>query len=227
MAVCVGDRGIAVTALRPQGLVRIGSARHDARSERGYIETGAEIVVTGGDNTGLVVRLAEPGATVLLADHGREVYGSFGERVAAEGAREEAEQARWEAARRRYGLAAGGVLGAVAGGATAGLLWGPIVELAGAPWAVAALAVVGGAAWGACLFRGLDAGLREFGGDYRRFTTASTGLGLAGGSVVAVWGGPTVGPVLGGAGAIGATLAFAAIPPALGMLIEWVAGGEG
>lgn len=227
MAVHVGDRGTAMTALRPQGLVRIDGARHDARAEHGYIETGSEVVVIGGDNTGLVVRCVEPGPAVALPNHGREVHGSFGARVAAEGAREQAERARWESARRRYGLAAGGSLGALAGGAGAALLWGAIVEHAGAPWAVAALAVVGSAAWGACLFRGLDAGLQELGGDYWRFTTASTGLGLAGGAVVAAWGSPAVGPGLGAAGAIGATLAFAAIPPVLGMLFEWMAGDGG
>ncbi|AWM41700.1 hypothetical protein GobsT_72090 [Gemmata obscuriglobus] len=226
MAVRIGDSGTAMTALRPQGVVRIGGTRHDARSEGGYVETGSEVVVVGGDNTGLIVRRVEPGPAVALPNHGREVYGSFGARVAAEGAREDAERARWESARRRYGFVVGSLFGALAGGGGTAQLWGPIVERAGAPWAVAALAAVGGAAWGACLFRGLDARLRELGGDYWRFTTASTGLGLTGGALVAAWGVPAVGLGLGLAGAIGATLAFAVIPPALGMLFEWVAGGE-
>jgi len=226
VAVRVGDLGTAMTALRPQGLVRIAGDRHDARTERGYIAAESEVVVVNGDNLGLVVRLVDPGQAVTLPDHGREVYGSFGARVAAESAREDTERARWESSRRRYGFIMGGLLGAVAAGLGVALLWGLIVERAGAPWAVAAAAVVCGAGLGVCLFRWLDAALREVGGDYWRFTTASAGLGLAGGTTGAVWAVPSVGLAWGAAIAVVATVVLAAVAPVVGMLIEWVTGSD-
>jgi hypothetical protein len=160
MAVQVGDRGTAMTPLRPQGSVRIAGDRHDARSERGYIEAGAEIVVIRGDNMGLVVRQVEVGETTDLPSHGLPAYRSFGERVAAEGARDEAERAQWESARWRYGLAIGGLLGAIAAGVGVALLWEQIGVHSITPGAIAAAAVAGGAVWGVCVFRGLDSALR-------------------------------------------------------------------
>lgn len=225
MALHVGDRGIAMTALRPQGLVRISGDKHDARSEHGYIEAESEVVVVNGDHLGLVVRRVEPGESVALPDHGREVYGSFGERVAAEGEREEAERIRWESARRRYGFIAGGLLGFVAASIGVALLWEWIRE-GSAPWAIAVGVIAGGAAWGVCLFRGLDTALREIGGDYWRFTTVSACLGLAGGTAGAVLAIPSVGLIWGVAVAVGATITLAVIAPAIGMLIEWVSGGD-
>lgn len=52
----VGKEGVAITDLRPVGVVQIGSERHDASSETGFVESGARIRVTGADPQQLRVR---------------------------------------------------------------------------------------------------------------------------------------------------------------------------
>lgn len=225
MTVHVGDRGTAVTALRPQGLVRIAGERHDARSEGGYIEAESEIVVITGDQLGLIVRRIEPGQTVKLPNHGREVFGSFGAKVEGEGRQEDAKQARWEVGRKRYGLKAGAVLGLIAASVGVALLWPFIEEQAGMPWVVATAAVAGGIVWGVIFFRGIDATLQEIGGDYWRFTTISVIAGLAAGTAGAVWVIPTAGPGWGLVVAFGAMFTLAALAPVLGMVFELFTGG--
>jgi hypothetical protein len=225
MAVHVGDRGTAVTALRPQGLVRIAGERHDARSEGGYIEAESEIVVINGDQLGLIVRRVEPGQTVKLPNHGREVFGSFGAKVEGEGAREDAKQAQWVAERKQYGFRAGAVLGMIAASVGVALLWPFIEEQSNMPWVVAAAAVIGGIVWGVVFFRGIDSALQEIGGDYWRFTTISAIAGLAAGTAGAVWVIPTAGPGWGAVVAFGAMLTLAALAPILGMLFELLTGG--
>ena len=118
------------------------------------------------------------------------------------------------------------MLGVVAAGVGVWLLWDLIAEQAAtSPWAVAAAVVAGGAVCGALLFRGVDAALREVGGDYWRFTTSSVALGLAGGTAGAVGVIPSAGLVWGAVVALGAALALAAVAPVIGMLIEWLTGG--
>lgn len=48
--------GRAVGALRPFGVLEVDGQRHPARSASGFIEDGAEVVVTGGESFGLVVQ---------------------------------------------------------------------------------------------------------------------------------------------------------------------------
>lgn len=51
----VGQRGVAVTALRPSGQVEIGGRRYEAKVEVGGLDTGDAIVVRGRTDFGLVV----------------------------------------------------------------------------------------------------------------------------------------------------------------------------
>ena len=148
MATHVGDRGTAETDMHPQGFVRVGGERLHARSDRGAIAAGAEIVVVSGDNVGLVVRPVEPGQTPRLPNHGRRVHSSFGERVTEQGKQEDAQKLRWRAARRRYGLIAGAALGAIAAGVSLYFLWDFVTSQATDPQGTAAGVVVAGAVWG-------------------------------------------------------------------------------
>ena len=48
--------GRAIGALRPFGVVEVDDQRHPARSASGFIEDGAEVVVTGRESFGLVIQ---------------------------------------------------------------------------------------------------------------------------------------------------------------------------
>ncbi len=51
----VGNRGVALTVLRPGGMVEVDGRRLDARAQGEFIEQGAEIEVIGVDGAQLVV----------------------------------------------------------------------------------------------------------------------------------------------------------------------------
>ena len=51
----VGQRGLAVTALRPSGQVEVGGRRYEAKVEVGGLDPGDAIVVRGRTDFGLVV----------------------------------------------------------------------------------------------------------------------------------------------------------------------------
>jgi membrane-bound serine protease (ClpP class) len=54
----IGQRGVAVTMLRPSGQVEIGGRRYEAKVEVGNIDTGDAVVVCGRTDFGLVVEKA-------------------------------------------------------------------------------------------------------------------------------------------------------------------------
>jgi hypothetical protein len=54
MRVSVGDPGRAVTALEPGGTVEVAGVQYPARCVRKLVAVGAEIVVLGQDDTGIV-----------------------------------------------------------------------------------------------------------------------------------------------------------------------------
>jgi membrane-bound ClpP family serine protease len=55
-AAIVGESGIAITALRPVGRVRIADGEFDARAEHGFIELGSLVSVVGSDGFSLLVK---------------------------------------------------------------------------------------------------------------------------------------------------------------------------
>ena len=55
IATLVGQRGVAVTMLRPSGQVEVGGRRYEAKSEIGGIDTGETVIVRGRTDFGLVV----------------------------------------------------------------------------------------------------------------------------------------------------------------------------
>lgn len=58
VASLVGQRGVAVTMLRPSGQVEIGGRRYEAKVDVGNIDTGDAVVVRGRTDFGLVVEKA-------------------------------------------------------------------------------------------------------------------------------------------------------------------------
>ncbi len=96
MPVTIGERGRAVTPLRPTGYVEVNGTRLEAKlapSRSISVESGTEVVIVGADTFGLSVRAA---ADVMNAN---ELPG-YGEEVplpAEQGElREELEQQNWE-----------------------------------------------------------------------------------------------------------------------------------
>ena len=57
----VGSFATALTDLRPAGKIRIGIARHDAKSERAFIARGSRVRVIGTEGPTLIVRPVEEG----------------------------------------------------------------------------------------------------------------------------------------------------------------------
>jgi hypothetical protein len=96
MPVTIGDRGRAVTPLRPTGFVDVNGSRLEAKlapARTIAVEVGAEVVIVGADAFGLLVR-----AAVDLADV--SALPGYGEPVptpAEQGElREEIEKQNWE-----------------------------------------------------------------------------------------------------------------------------------
>ena len=52
----VGDKGITVTRLAPMGRVRIGEETYEAKTPDAYVDPRCEVVVTGFDNSCVVVK---------------------------------------------------------------------------------------------------------------------------------------------------------------------------
>jgi hypothetical protein len=71
----VGDRGRAVTELRPTGAIEVYGRRIEAKADRlHYVPTDAEVVVVGGDAFGVIVRTAATVADpVGLPNYGETV----------------------------------------------------------------------------------------------------------------------------------------------------------
>lgn len=61
--VAPGTSGVAVTALRPSGAVRVGGARYDARMETGFADPGAPVRVLRADGPVLIVETDQNAGT--------------------------------------------------------------------------------------------------------------------------------------------------------------------
>jgi hypothetical protein len=165
----VGDRGKTLTALRPQGTVRIDGNRHSAWCAEGFIEPDCEIVVVAGSLQGLVVRKVEPGQVLRLPDQGKVVASSFGEVVRRQGQQEDAERQEWEAQlphwrrrRRAYTIKRGAVLGTLIAAGGFAPLWGHR-EQTGPAWWLGLLATAAvGLLWGIGVFWCLDRLLQKY-----------------------------------------------------------------
>ncbi len=58
IAALVGQRGVAMTMLRPSGQVEVGGRRYEAKVEIGGIDTGEPVIVRGRTDFGLIVERA-------------------------------------------------------------------------------------------------------------------------------------------------------------------------
>src|SRR5262249_43536221 len=157
MVIRIGDAGEALSSLHPQGVVRVLGRRYSARADIGTIAPGAQVVVAGGDNLGLVVRAAEStGPPAGLPRCGPEGDSSLLDRLTRRAERGGAEQKEDRAERRRRGLTWSASAGAVLGAVVLWAAWDPIEALGGPPWAMALTAVLTGVIWGVVSFLQLD-----------------------------------------------------------------------
>jgi hypothetical protein len=196
MAIRIGDAGIAMSSLHPQGLVQVGGQRYHARAEHGSLTAEAPIVVVGGDHMGLIVREAGPeGPANGLPGYGNRVYSSFIERLADREVRDEGDREQMREDRRKRGSLWFAALGAAAAASVLFLVWDHVTEEAGPTWQMTVIVAAAGALLGAGLFVALHQGLARFDGGTGRVIAACTLMALAGGVVGAAVGIPAFGLV--------------------------------
>jgi hypothetical protein len=217
MAIRIGDAGVALSSLHPQGMVQVGGRRFHARAEHGFLAPEANIVVVGGDHLGLVVREVGPdGPSNGLPGYGTRVYSSFIERLADRDVRDEGEREQMREDRRKRGTMWFGALGAVAAAAVLFLVWDHVTEEPGPTWQMAVIVAATGALLGAGLFLALHQGLARFDGGTGRVIAACALMALAGGVVGAAVGIPAFGLV---GGVSLALVGMAALGMALPLLL--------
>jgi hypothetical protein len=217
MAVRIGDAGVALSSLHPQGMVRVDGKRYHARAEHGTIAPDGAVVVIGGDHLGLIVR--DAGAVEVprgLNGFGERVYSSFLERLADREVRDEGERERMRAERRKTGAYWFAAIGAVAAAAVLWIVWNHVTDEPGPTWQMAVIVAAAGAAFGAGLFMALHEGLARFDGGSGRVIAACTLFALVGGVVGAVIGIPAFGVA---AGLSLALIGMAALGMALPLLL--------
>lgn len=194
MAVRIGDAGVALSSLHPQGMVRVDGKRYHARAEHGTVSADGAVVVIGGDHLGLIVRDAGAiDAPRGLKGYGERVYSSFLERLADREVHDEGERELMRAERRKTGAAWFAALGAVAAASVLWIVWNHVTDEPGPTWQMAVIIAAAGAACGAGLFMGLHEGLARFDGGSGRVIAACTIFALAGGAVGAAIGIPAFG----------------------------------
>jgi len=217
MAVRIGDAGVALSSLHPQGMVRVGGKRFHARAEYGTIAPDGAVVVIGGDHLGLIVR--DAGAVEAprgLNGFGERVYSSFLERLADREFRDEGERERMRAERRKTGAYWFAAIGAVAAAGVLWIVWNHVTDEPWPTWQMAVIVAAAGAAFGAGLFMGLHEGLARFDGGSGRVIAACTLFAVVGGVVGAVIGIPAFGIA---AGLSLALIGMAALGMALPLLL--------
>ncbi len=241
MTVRVGDCGVALTALRPQGFVRLHGRRFDARSEFEIVEAGSTVQVVSGDLHGLLVRKVGPNqADEHLPDYGKPVRTSFVEVVAeqekqrlAEHEEWQAEKPRWRAARRAYARRRGAILGALFAAGGLCLSWENLCTACQSPW-LAALGIEAFAIfWGVVVILTLDRSQQKLLGStlrhieersYDLITLTSTTLALLGSAGGALLGIPALGLGPGLLTALLGTVVLGFLTPGI---LALHAGGEG
>ena len=196
MAIRIGDAGVTLSSLHPQGMVQVDGQRYHARAEHGSLAAAAPIVVVGGDHLSLIVReAAADGSPNGLPGFGTRVYSSFIERLADREVRDEGEREQMREDRRKRGSIWFAILGAVSAAAVLWLVWDHVTEDPGPTWQAAVMVAATGALLGAGLFLALHQGLARFDGGTGRVIAACTLMALAGGVVGAAVGIPAFGLV--------------------------------
>lgn len=205
----VGDEAKTASTFRPGGIVVIAGQRFSARSGGEVIEAGVSVLITGGDNHGFTVEVAERVSDrESLPDFGKAVYSNFGSSKRAKALQDEESMRKWLAARsrwiRRIGPLTGGlfaILGVL-------ILWRYVfapLEIRTA-CAIAAGMVAGGALCGFLLLWLIDGFLRDVEFALYRLSLPSLGLlsvGFVAGTVLTLpHHGTSAGLMWGFAGAI-------------------------
>ncbi len=224
MPIRIGDNAIAETILRPGGMVAVDGERHSARATTGFVEVGTPLLITGGDNQGLVViPLEQAPDRDSLPGLGQIVFSTYGDRIRAEKQHDAAAIAAARFARmvrlRRIGVP----LGLAAGVLT-------VAVKLGAPqnWFTAELWLntLGGLA-AFCLFGWwwlprVERGLADFDSTFTSFTIPTGALSLFGFAAILGWLTPQYGMAV---GLVGATLGGGLLMMPLPLFLMFV--GEG
>lgn len=230
MNVRIGDRGIATTPLRPGGFVTIVDVRHSARSQAGFVDATAEVVVVGGDNQGLIVRsMHAEFVSGDLPGHGDVVYSSFGDKIQTVGREAQTRLAlqRKRLITRAWMFGAGwGLLCAIAAVIRLRSTW-PLMGT-DSFYLTSALIVVGGVLWGAVVGRCLFGAFEQL--EHHpspKLTIISTVISLTGAAITLVVLLPSRGVATSLVTTFCATVVLGLGLLALGAISEWVAGNGG
>lgn len=216
MALRIGDAGVALSSMHPQGMVRVDGQRYHARADHGVVAPEAAVVVVGGDHLGLIVREATMvGPPNGLPGFGDRVYSSFLERLSDREVRDSGEREVLRAERRQRGLAWFAILGALIATAILWFVWDSVTEESGPTWQAAVAVSLGGAVWGAAVFLSLHEGLARFDGGSGRVIAACSLLAMIGGAAGAAIGIPAFGLAGGLSLAVIAMVALAMALPLL------------
>lgn len=219
-SVRIGDRAVALSSLHPGGAITIGGRRHSARSIGMLIEAGAELLVAGADNVGLLVVPAGLAASIPSTDLGKPVHINFVGAVRAEAAAAEERQRRFVHGRRRgirnrslaIGLGCGLVAIAVC------WMWPTLswpAEPAQASLLCAAI-LLGFVAAGPWLAAALEERFGETDTNLRGLTLLTTFLMLLGVAIGGAWAIPRLGVLSGiGVAAIAAVILGSPLPAVL------------
>jgi len=203
MTIRIGDGGMAVSSLHPQGLVQIYGRRYHARAEHGAIASGANVLVVGGNHLGLVVReSAGVGLAAGLPGYGQPIHVNYLDRMAETGEHDEAAERALQKVRLRRGLAWSAAAGAAVGVCVLSIVWDSIAADSGPLVVAIGVALVAGAVWAAAAFWVLFEAMDRFDRGTGYITATCTGLAIAGGA-----GGAAVGiPAFGLAGGLSLAL---------------------
>jgi len=225
----IGDRAVAASPLRPGGAVTVGGRRQSARTTGMLVESGAELVVVGSDNVGLLVVPAGLAASSIAeAERGAPVHVNFVGAVRADAAVAEERQRRFLSRRRRWIWNRSLAIGLGCGLIVVAICWmWPTLSWPSQPWQAGLLTLgtllgFGAAApWLAAL---LEERFGETDTNLRGLTLPTTFLMLLGVAVGGAWGAPRFGVLSGiGMAAIAAVILGSPLPA---LMFFAVAGNE-
>jgi hypothetical protein len=223
----VGDTGRTLTAMTPQGKIAIAGWIYDARSDGFWIDPNAHVVVVRGDHLGVVVRQIEAADAPRLAARGRPVSQASWQcrraptcsnRAVHAGSDTPPSPRFWSGLRESTSLGALFGLVSVYLGFARAEMNGMLVS-----WLWTASAGLCGALWGALLFLGIHALLRDL-GEFERLALVTLGLALLGSTGGTVTGYSVLGLIGGLTGAVLGAFCLGVLLPFLLVAAQAMAG---
>ncbi len=216
--------------MRPGGIVVIAGQRYSARSNGELIEEGTAVLITGGDNHGFTVQVAEQvKLRQTLPGFGQAVYANFGSSKKAQALEEEEKMRQWLVARNRAIRRIGPTVGVVFAAASLALLWQELfssLSTATAGFYVAGIVGIA-AVCGFFLLRAVDSFLRDIDFVLYRFSLPTVCLSFFGFAAGAIWGIPRSGVAIGLLWALAGSLLCGLPLPAVTALVTVGGTSEG